>query len=278
MQMETRDKYLALKDFLSDILREDVAVAFSGGVDSALLLHLCREAARQHGTRVHAFTVHSGMHPLADMGSARESAAAAGVEHTVLAVDELEEAGIRNNPPDRCYRCKYALFDRIRREAAARGISRVLEGTNEDDLHVYRPGIRALKELGIISPLARFHITKKEVREIAAGLGIDVARRPSSPCMATRFPYGTTLTYEAMHRVDEAESRLRSLVPGNVRVRVHGDIARVETDADCFERMMQMRQEVVEELKGLGFTYVTLDLEGFRSGSMDINLKLDKED
>ena len=276
--METKNKYLALKAFLSELLKEDVAVAFSGGVDSALLLHLCRDAALQHGTRVHAFTVHSEMHPLADIDSARKSAVDAGVGHTVLAVDELEEAGIRNNPVDRCYRCKFTLFNRIRREAAAMGINQVIEGTNEDDLHVYRPGIKALNELGIISPLAHFHITKEEVREIAAVLGIKVAKRPSSPCMATRFPYGTALTYEYMRRVDEAETWLRSLGLGNVRVRVHGDIARVETDVDDFDRIMQMRSTVVDELKKKGFPYVTLDLEGFRSGSMDINLKLDKED
>ena len=276
--METKNKYLALKAFLSELLKEDVAVAFSGGVDSALLLHLCRDAALQHGTRVHAFTVHSEMHPLADIDSARKSAVDAGVGHTVLAVDELEEAGIRNNPVDRCYRCKVTLFNRIRREAAAMGINQVIEGTNEDDLHVYRPGIKALNELGIISPLAHFHITKEEVREIAAVLGIKVAKRPSSPCMATRFPYGTALTYEYMRRVDEAETWLRSLGLGNVRVRVHGDIARVETDVDDFDRIMQMRSTVVDELKKKGFPYVTLDLEGFRSGSMDINLKLDKED
>lgn len=275
-EMDWKDKFLALEEWLSGLLTEDVALAFSGGVDSALLLHLCRDAARLHGTRVHAFTVHSDMHPLADIDAARSAALEAGVEHTVLHVDELRDAGIRDNPPDRCYRCKYALFGMIKREAAQRSISIVLEGTNEDDLHVYRPGLRALEELSILSPLARFHITKEEVRRMAAEKGITVAHRPSSPCMATRFPYGTTLTYEMMRRVDGAESWLRSLGFTNVRVRVHGDIVRLETDPGDFGLLLQMREQVIERMKGMGFPYVTLDLEGFRSGSMDFNLLKDR--
>lgn len=270
--MDIKDKSLALETYLSELLKEDVAIAFSGGVDSTLLLHLCREASLRHGTRVHAFTVHSDMHPLGDIGHARRIAAEAGVEFSELSVDELSEAGIRNNPPDRCYLCKRALFSKIKDKASEKGIPHVIEGTNEDDLHVYRPGLRALKELGILSPLAKFNITKAEVRAMAAERGLSVASRPSSPCMATRFPYGTALTYEKMRLVDEAETWLRSQGFSNVRVRVHGDIARVETDADDLGRILQMREAVIANLKGKGFPYVTLDLEGFRSGSMDINI------
>lgn len=272
--MEIKD--FALKAYLDDLLKEDVAIAFSGGVDSTLLLSLCKEASLRHGTKVYAYTVHSDMHPLGDIGHARRIAAEAGVEFAELHVDELSEAGIRNNPPDRCYLCKRALFNKIKERAAEKGIHHVIEGTNEDDLHVYRPGLRALKELGIISPLAEFHITKAEVRTLAAERGLSVASRPSSPCMATRFPYGTALTYEQMRRVDEAENWLRAQGFSNVRVRVHGEIARVETDANDLERILQMRKEVIVTLKGKGFPYITLDLEGFRSGSMDIHIK--KED
>lgn len=271
--MNFKDKKNALEAYVDGLLREDVAIAFSGGVDSTLLLSLCREASLRHGTTVHAFTVHSDMHPLGDIGHARKIAADAGVHFAELSVDELAEAGIANNPPDRCYLCKHALFSKIKDKAAAMGITHVIEGTNEDDLHVYRPGLRALKELGIVSPLAMFHLTKAEVRAMAAERGLSVARRPSSPCMATRFPYGTALTYDLMRRVDEAESWLRGQGFANVRVRVHGDIARVETDAADLGRILEMREAVIAELKGKGFSYVTLDLEGFRSGSMDIHIK-----
>lgn len=277
--MDSRDKFLALEDYLESLLEEDVAIAFSGGVDSTLLLRMCVEAAQRRGTRVHAFTVHSDMHPLADVSLARKAALEAGVGHTVLHVDELEEAGIRNNPVDRCYLCKYALFSKIIKEASGMGIRHIVEGTNEDDLHVFRPGLRALKELSVLSPLARFHITKEEVREMAARKGITVARRPSSPCMATRFPYGTLLSYDMLRMVDRAETHLRELGLSNVRVRVHGDIARIETDPESMGRILEMRSALADDLKGIGVSYVTLDLEGFRSGSMDINIKTEnKED
>lgn len=271
--MNASDKFQALEAYLSELLKDDVALAFSGGVDSSLLMRMCSEAAARHGTRVFAYTVHSDMHPVADVDHARRQALAEGVEHLVIRVNELEEAGIADNPPDRCYRCKYTLFGKIKRTAAAAGITHILEGTNEDDLHVYRPGLKALEELSILNPLAHFHITKAEVREEAARRGLSVAQRPSSPCMATRFPYGTKLSYAAMRRVDEVERWLRAQGFANVRVRVHGEIARLETDADDLMRLLAMRQAVIEKLKGQGFAYLTLDLEGFRSGSMDIHLK-----
>lgn len=276
--MDASGKFQALEAYLSELLQEDVAVAFSGGVDSSLLLRMCSEAAARHGTRVFAYTVHSDMHSVADVDHARRQAQAEGVNHIVVSVNELEEAGIADNPPDRCYRCKYTLFGKIRRAAASVGITHILEGTNEDDLHVYRPGLLALGELAILSPLAHFHITKAEVREEAARRGLTVARRPSSPCMATRFPYGTKLSYEAMRRVDETESWLRAQGFANVRVRVHGEIARLETDAEDMMRLLEMRQAVIGKLKGQGFSYCTLDLEGFRSGSMDIHLNKKEED
>ncbi len=275
--MDTKDRYHALEDYLKDLLKEDVAIAFSGGVDSTLLLHMCIEAAKKNGTHVYAYTVHSDMHPLADIGHAKRYAMDAGVIHTVLTVDELNEAGIRNNPTDRCYRCKYALFSKIKKTAAGLGIRNIIEGTNEDDLHVYRPGLKALSELSILSPLAHFHITKDEVRYLAGQKGISVAKRPSSPCMATRFPYGTLLTYDLMKKVDKAEASLREMGFTNVRVRVHGNIARIETDPDFMGPILQMRSALVSGLKEIGVDYVTLDLEGFRSGSMDINIKNELE-
>ena len=140
------------------------------------------------------------------------------------------------------------------------------------DMHVYRPGIRALKELGIISPLAELHITKEAVKGMASEYGISVASRPSTPCMATRLPYNTRIDYDVLDRIAQGEAYLRDVLPGNVRLRLHGGIARLEVDNEAFARLLDRRADVVRQLKGLGFTYVALDLEGFRSGSMDVGI------
>lgn len=147
----------------------------------------------------------------------------------------------------------------------------VLEGTNEDDLHVYRPGIRAVRELGVLSPLAEAGLTKQEVRRMAAEYGISVAARPSAPCLATRFPYGTALSLPELKRVEKGEAYLRSLGFRNVRLRVYGCLVRIEVDAEDLEGLLDRRLEAAAFLKELGYQYVTLDLEGFRSGSMDMD-------
>lgn len=145
----------------------------------------------------------------------------------------------------------------------------IMDGTNEDDLHVYRPGLRALKELGIISPLAEEKVTKAEVRELAEEYGLSVASKPAMPCLATRFPYGTDLTYEKLEKVEKGEAFIRKLGLYNLRLRVHGGIARVEVDEQEIAKILQHREEIVRYLRQLGYSYITLDLEGFRSGSMD---------
>ena len=264
---------LALKARLLELAANDIMVAFSGGVDSSLLLAMSCEAAKEKGTKVTAVTMHTRMHPNGDVDIARRVAEEAGAQHLVIHIDELEDAGIRMNPVDRCYRCKRHLFGKLQEKAAELGASCVIEGTNEDDLHAYRPGIRALRELGILSPLAELGITKSEVRRMAQEMGISVAERPSTPCMATRFPYNTPLDYDMMSRVDEAETWLREQGFRNVRLRIHGDVARLETDGGDMGKLLLIRKEVVERLKAMGFAYITLDLEGFRSGSMDIHIK-----
>ena len=150
------------------------------------------------------------------------------------------------------------------------GISTIIEGTNEDDLHVYRPGIQALKELGIISPLAACGITKAEVRELALARGISVANRPSMPCLATRLPYGDSISYELLAQIDKGEQYVRSFGFYNVRLRVHDTITRIEVDQKDIPKLLEHREEIIAELKKLGFVYITVDLEGFRSGSMDL--------
>ncbi len=271
--MDYQEKKKLLHACLHELAAHDMVVAFSGGVDSSLLLFLCCEAARETGTKVTAVTIQTRLHPHGDVDIARRVAKESGAAHVVMRVDELADADIRMNPIDRCYRCKRLLFGKLQKKADELGASCVVEGTNRDDLYAYRPGIKALDELGIKSPLAELGFTKAEVRRLAQEKGVSVARRPSSPCMATRFPYNTKLDYEMMRRVDEAEKWLREQGFYNVRLRVHGDITRLEIDCSDMGRLLLVREKVVERLKDMGFIYVTLDLEGFRSGSMDVYIK-----
>ncbi len=264
-----QDKKQKLLNRMEQYAAQDIMVAFSGGVDSSLLLKLACEAAARTGKKVYGVTVQTRLHPPGEITEAERLCREIGACHIVLSVDELREAGIMDNPTDRCYRCKKHLFQKILERAAFLGVNVVLEGTNEDDLHVYRPGIRALKELEIISPLAQAGLTKAEVRELAKEYGLSVASKPAAPCLATRFPYGTSLTCEKMEQVEKGEGFLKKFAFQNLRLRVHQDIARIEVQGTDFEKLMEHREEIVSYLKGLGYRYVTLDLEGFRSGSMD---------
>lgn len=267
-----RNKAETLKRIMESYASEDAAVAFSGGVDSSLLLKMACDGALKTGRRVYGIFLHTMLHPLGDAENVKKVAQETGAKLLVLKVDELEAAGIEDNPVDRCYRCKKYLFGELRKKAESLGIRRILEGTNEDDLHVYRPGIRAVRELGILSPLAEAGLTKKEVRTLAGEYGISVSGRASSPCLATRFPYGTRLSYEDMRRVEKGEEHLKKLGLYNVRLRVHKEIVRIEVDSDDLLTVLHFREEITAYLKQLGYTYVALDLEGFRSGSMDATL------
>ena len=284
---EKRD---ALRNKLEQLASDHIALAFSGGVDSSLLYRMCCEAAEKTGRKVHAITIHTQLHPMNDLVTAGRVAAEGGVrgindpaggsgargtsvaEHHVLYLDELEEAGIRFNPVDRCYLCKKCLFQKLIAKAEELDAHTVLDGTNADDLTVYRPGIRALRELGVISPLAELGITKQEVRQMAAEYGLSVSTRPSTPCLATRFPYGRELDYGLIRRVEEAEEWLRAQGFYNVRLRVHGAIARIEVDPESMSELVAMREDVLLEMAKCGFDYITVDLAGFRSGSMDIHI------
>lgn len=262
-----------LKEKVSRYTPEGVAVAFSGGVDSSLLLKIACDAVREEGAEVYGVFLNTMLHPQGELEEAKKVAHETGAIFHVLKIDELEEAGIADNPVDRCYRCKRFLFQRIREEMNLFGVRWILEGTNEDDLHVYRPGIRAVRELGIVSPLAEVGMTKKEVREMAEEYGISVSKKPSVPCLATRFPYGTRLSYEEMQKAGAGESFLKTLGLYNVRLRVHGKVARIEVDRQDMEIMIEKKDFIIEYLKKLGYAYITLDLEGFRSGSMDTEIE-----
>lgn len=251
----------------------DMLVAFSGGVDSSLILKLAVQAAAKTGHKVYGIMVHTMLHPMGEVEDARVTAEQIGAEFRVLEIDELQGADILDNPVDRCYRCKKYLFHNLIEEGKKLGVSAMMEGTNEDDLHVYRPGLRAIRELGIHSPLAEAGMTKAEVRKLAEELGISVSNKPSMPCLATRFPYGTRISYEAMQKVDEGEAFVRSLGFYNVRLRIHNDVVRIEVDVNEIPRLLEYREQIVAKLKKLGYDYITVDLEGFRSGSMDLHVK-----
>ncbi|MCH1983691.1 ATP-dependent sacrificial sulfur transferase LarE [Ruminococcus sp. OA3] len=260
-----------VRELLADITRKDVCIAFSGGVDSSLLLKLALAEAKRHDTTVYAVTFDTQLHPSCDIQIARAVAGEMGARHQVIEVDELANPAILKNPVDRCYLCKKELFARLLEFADSKNIRTVLEGTNRDDDFQYRPGIRAVEELGVLSPLRVCGLSKREIRTWAKELGIAVADRPSTPCMATRLPYGTVITAEILKRIESGEEFLKTFGFQNVRLRVHGDIARVELDRGAFIEAVDRSEEILTELKKLGFTYVTLDLEGFRSGSMDKN-------
>ena len=270
MREPKTEKLESIMDALTD---QDMALAFSGGVDSSLLLKMAADRAAKKGTKVWAVTFNSRLHPACDLENARKVAEELGGIHVILEIDELEMEEIRSNPVNRCYLCKRNLFQTLKNFAGEKGVQVLAEGTNEDDLHVYRPGIRAVKELGIRSPLAEAGLTKEEVRRLAAALGISAASRPSTPCMATRLPYGARLDYGILKKIEAGEEILRRMIGGNIRLRLHGQVARIEGDPERFPAILQQSGELVRQLKELGFVYITLDLEGFRSGSMDVGLE-----
>lgn len=261
-----------LEALMSSYAKEDIAIAFSGGVDSSLLLELACEKAKENQTKVYAYTIHTMLHPIEELTLTEKIAGEMGAIHRVIQVDELGEAGIQDNPENRCYLCKKCMFTKLMREIQKMGINRVIDGTNLDDTKVYRPGIQALQELGVISPLLQAEFTKEEVRSLAAIYGISVSDRPSAPCMATRFPYGTRLVQEKLNQVEQIETKIKTLGFYNVRARIHEALVRIEVDERDLEKIMEYRQTLLSFVKDLGFDYVTLDLEGFRSGSQDLHM------
>lgn len=248
-----------------------IALAFSGGVDSTLLLAELADLRKASYFPLLAVYFHSTFQTEAEARHAWTLAEQYGVPFVQMDVDLLAVPGISCNPEDRCYRCKHRLFSELLALAKKRGLHVVMDGSNADDARTYRPGRRALQELGVVSPLAACGWSKAEVRARAASLSVPVAAKPSTPCLATRFPYGTELTAEAFERVAAAERMLRGCLgeAGNIRVRVHGATARLEVDPALMAAVVLNRDAITQKFKALHFGQVVLDLDGFRSGSMD---------
>ena len=250
------------------IVTEPVMVAFSGGADSVLVLKLALEASRDR-VPVYALYADAPWMPKAARAEAEQIARELQVKLNVVSIDSPGSIGIENNPLDRCYRCKKAIFKAFMDFGQIHNVEILLEGTQLDDLTKYRPGLKAIAESGARSPLKELELHKSDVRELLAHLGLSAAKKPSGSCLATRLPYGQTLSVPILKQIDQAENYLRSFGFKVIRVRSHGDIARIETDLEHLSLALSKRADIVRELKSLGWKYVTLDLEGFRSGSMD---------
>ena len=259
------DKLSQLKSILRGYGK--VAVAYSGGVDSTFLLKVAHD---ELGSKAIAITSRSPLNLESDFLASEKWAKEEGILQLVVRANELEFPGFAQNPPDRCYICKKALFAEVKQVAAeALPGSVVVDGSNLDDLSDYRPGTKALAELEVKSPLLEAGLTKKEIRAYSHELGLPTWDKPSAACLASRFPYGDTITAEGLERVAKAEEVLHGAGFGYVRVRVHGKITRIEVPPVQIPDFARHREEVVPKLKALGFAYVTLDLEGYRTGSLN---------
>lgn len=246
-----------------------VLVALSGGVDSSVLLKLASDCLPR--CQVLAVTARSEISTPEELELAARVAVLCGITHEVVPVSDLEVSQFRANPPDRCYFCKLNRFSLLLQMAADRGLNTVVDGSNQSDLGDYRPGMRALNELGIRSPLLECGFTKDEIRQLAKEFGLPNWNQPSNACLASRFPYGTPITAEDLSRVARGENLLRSMGFKQCRLRHHGNTARIEINPGQFPHVLDSRQRLalVTAFKGLGYTYVVLDLEGFRSGSLN---------
>lgn len=268
-EASVEEKLGRLRDTIRSL--ESVAVAFSGGVDSSLV---AKVAAEELGERAALVTARSETYPEFEFGEARRFAERLGARHVVIETQELEIEGFSENPPDRCYHCKRELFGRVRQVADELGLKHVADGANADDTGDFRPGLRAGCEMGVRSPLREAGLTKDDVRAVSKRLGLATWDKPAYACLSSRFPYGETITAEKVTRVGKAEDFLRGLGFAGFRVRSHGDIARIELAPGDIERVVSsdLRERVHARLREQGFAYVTLDLRGYRTGSMNETL------
>jgi pyridinium-3,5-biscarboxylic acid mononucleotide sulfurtransferase len=249
-----------------------VTVAYSGGVDSSLLLWFAKQALNEN---VLAFTVVSNFISEKDVNDAKSFAEKLGVKHYIHRVDEVTNKDILENPVDRCYYCKKEEFSEILKISKEKfGIETLVEGTNADDASDYRPGIRAVNELGVLSPLKEFNFTKQEIREVLKINGFEISDKPSSPCLASRIPYNTFITNEILTKIENSENYLHELGFRELRVRYHNDVARIEISAKEYQNILnpELLTKISKKLKTFGFKFITLDMEPFRTGSLNGDL------
>jgi len=265
---EIQAKYERMKAILREM--GEVVVGYSGGVDSTLVMKVAHDAL---GDRALAVVGDSEAFPQGEVDAALKIAAEIGVEVVRVRTHELKNIHFRINNPDRCYHCKTELFAQLRQVANERGIRWIADGSHADDVGDHRPGMKAGEERGVRSPLREAGIHKAEIRELARHLGLSNWDKPSFACLSSRFPYGTEITPELLARVDGCEKFLRVLGFRQFRVRHHDTICRLEVEAQDIPRVIELREAINQRFKELGYTYVTLDLEGYRSGKMNDTLK-----
>ena len=269
LSKELQDKSDALREYIKDL--GSLAVGFSGGVDSTFLLAVAHEVL---GDRAIAVTTVDAAIPKRELNEAKEFCKEHGIRHFICEVDPLQIEEYRKNGPDRCYYCKHGVFTEIKRVADENGIEYLAEGSNMDDLGDYRPGLKAVEELGVKSPLRAVGLYKAEIREISKAMGLPTWSKPAYACLASRFVYGEEITEDKLRKIDSAEQFLIELGFYQERVRMHGNIARIEVPAKDIPRLAsdEIREAVYKRFKEIGFLYVTLDMHGYKTGSMNATL------
>jgi len=267
---ELQKKVENLKQYIAGL--GSLAIGFSGGVDSSLLVAVAHEVL---GDRLIAVTGADASVPERELNEAADFCKERGIRHIVCNVNPLKEEGYRNNSPDRCYFCKHGIFTEVRKIALENGIKYLAEGSNVDDIGDYRPGLRAAAELSVKSPLREAGFTKSEIRIISRAMGLPTWSKPAYACLASRFVYGEEITEEKLHMIDRAEQFLIEHGFFEERVRMHGNIARIEVPPEDITRLAadEIREAVYDRFRELGFLFVTLDMKGYKSGSMNATLK-----
>lgn len=267
--MEYKQKLKQLNSFLCNVDR--ISIAFSGGVDSNFLLKAAQDILKN---KVLAITVKSPFFSNREYNEVVEYFKNLKIKHKIIDIDLTKFNEISDNQPDRCYKCKYKMFEEIKKASLEENILYVADGSNIDDLSDYRPGMKALKELGIISPLVDAGINKEEIRFLSQQMGLKSWNKPAYACLASRFPYGQKITKDKLFMVERAEQYLIDIGFQQIRVRHHGDIARIEVGTE--ERIMFFKDEVLDKVynkfKDIGFSYTALDLKGYRTGSLNENI------
>lgn len=247
-----------------------VAIAFSGGVDSAFLVKIAYDVL---GANVLAITAVSPTYPKRELRQAEHLAQTIGVPHIIISSEEMKNERFSRNLPNRCYYCKKELFSKIQKIASEKKLDYILDGSTADDTFDYRPGAKALKEMDVRSPLKEVGLTKQEIRELSRSMRLESWDKPASACLASRFPYGVEITRARLKQVEQAEDFLHSLGIRQVRVRYHHELARIEIAKDEFQKIIRYSNDIVKNFKKLGFAYIALDIEGYRTGSLNEVLK-----